>query len=197
MPKYSATVVSHSFWFSEFQQYVALINEGVSISDIRERATHENYFKQSTMARNQDLLNALRQRLATLDQDYLKLFPMLDIANQKLVNLMSIMNTNRLFAEFMYEVYRDELILGDAQLHDYEVEAFFDRKKVENQQIAEWKEETIERLSSLFKTFVREAGLMQDKGKYDQIERPMLDLQLEDLLRDKADNQALSVFLGR
>lgn len=197
MPKYSASLITHSFWFSEFQQYVALINAGESEQEIREKAIDENYFKQSTAARNQDLLNVLKIRFATLDQDYFNLVPRLDTANQKIVNLIMIMNSNRLFSEFMYDVYRDELVLGDSQLHDYETMGFFNRKQVESEQIAAWTDQTIARIIGAFKTFVREAGLMEDAGSYDQIKRPMLSFELEDLLQAKGANRTLAVLLGR
>lgn len=197
MPKYSATMVSHSFWFAEFQAYIELLNAGYSEDDIRAKAEEDNYFKQKTAARTQDLLKVLKKRLVTLDQDYFVLFPSLDISNQKLVNLISIMNMNRLFNEFMYEVYRGELLLGDARLHDYEIEDFFNRKRVENAQIADWTEETVERLAGIFKTFCREAELLKNRGDYDEVNRPMLDLRLEDLLQAKHAHRNLAVLLGR
>ena len=65
MPKYSATMVSHSFWFAEFQAYIELLNAGYSEDDIRAKAEEDNYFKQKTAARTQDLLKVLKKRLVT------------------------------------------------------------------------------------------------------------------------------------
>lgn len=197
MPRYSAAMVSHSFWFTEFQAYVELLNTGLSEADIRVKAEEENYFKQKTAARTHDLLLILKKRLDTLDQDYFSLFVSLDINNQKLVNLVSIMNMNRLFSEFMYEVYRGELILGDARLHEYEIQEFFNQKRIENAQIASWTDQTAKRLAGVFKTFCRESGLLKDRGDYDEVRRPMLDLRLEDLLQEKHADRNLAVLLGR
>jgi len=197
MPKYSATMVSHSFWFTEFQEYIELLNEGLIEDEIRTKAIDENYFKQRTVARTKDVLLILNRRLETLDMDYFTLLPKLDLNNQRLVNLISIMNMDQLFFEFMYEIYRGELILGDAQLHEYEIEAFFNRKRVESVQVAGWTDETVERLTSTFKSFAREAGLLIDQNEYDSVRRPMVDLRLEDLLRKKNANQNLAVLLGR
>lgn len=197
MPRYSAAMVSHSFWFTEFQAYVELLNTGLSEADIRVKAEEENYFKQKTAARTHDLLLILKKRLDTLDQDYFSLFASLDINNQKLVNLVSIMNMNRLFSEFMYEVYRGELILGDARLHEYEIQEFFNQKRIENAQIASWTDQTAKRLAGVFKTFCRESGLLKGRGDYDEVRRPMLDLRLEDLLQEKHADRNLAVLLGR
>lgn len=197
MAEYSATMVSQSFWFSEFKQYIDLVNDGQTVAEIREKVVDQNTFQQSTAARAQDMFNTVKRRVATLDSAYLELFVTLDVGSQKLVNLISIMKLDQLFDEFMYEVYRDELVLGDSQLHDYEVEAFFSRKQAENAQIATWTNETIERLIRIFKTFPREAGLMSDRGNYDQVKRPLLDLSLESLLQGKKEHRILAVLLGR
>lgn len=197
MAEYSATMVSQSFWFNEFKRYVNLVNDGQTTEKIREQVVDQNIFQQSTLARAQDMFNTVKRRVDTLDTDYLELFITLDVSSQKLVNLISIMKLDRLFDEFMYDVYRGELVLGDSQLHDYEVEAFFSRKQAENAQIATWTDETIERLIRIFKTFPREAGLMCNRGTYDQVQRPLLNLRLESLLQGKNERRILAVLLGR
>lgn len=197
MKKYSAGMVSHSFWQDEFSQYIDLVNEGLSADEIKYKSIEENYFHQSSKARSKDLNNVLKRRVTKLNQDYIKLYPSLQLTDKELVNLMSIMKLNSLFEEFMYETYRDELIVGDAKLYDYEVESFFSRKQQENAQVANWTDQTITRLTGIFKTFIREAGLMKDHGEYDDVIRPFMDYRLENLMRINKDNRILSIFLGR
>ncbi|WP_164507220.1 DUF1819 family protein [Companilactobacillus furfuricola] len=197
MNKYSASMVSHAFWMDEFSEYIDLVNEGMSEEEIRSKSIDDNYFKQSSKSRARDMFNVLSKRVNSLDKDLITLFPSLDIQNQRLVNLISIMNINTLFKEFMYETYRDELIVGDEKLNDYEVEGFFNQKMQESDQVAQWTEKTIGRLRSVFKTFVREAGLMKDHGDYDDVIRPLIDFRLEDSLRTNQNNEALAIFLGR
>lgn len=197
MKKYSAGMVSHSFWQDEFSQYIDLINEGLSADEIKDKSIEENYFHQSSKARSKDLNNVLKHRVTKLNQNYIELYPSLQLADKELVNLMSIMKLNSLFEEFMYEIYRDELIVGDAKLYDYEVESFFSRKQQENEQVANWTDQTITRLIGIFKTFIREAGLMKDHGEYDDVIRPFMDYRLENLMRINKDNRILSIFLGR
>lgn len=190
-------MVSHSFWQDEFSQYIELINEGLSVDEIKEKSIEDNYFHQSSKARSKDLNNILRRRVTKLNQDYIDIYPSLQLADKKLINLMSIMKVNNLFEEFMYETYRDELIVGDAKLYDYEVGSFFSRKQQESEQVASWTDQTITRLTGVFKTIVREAGLMKDQGEYDDVIRPFVDYRLEDMMRVNKDNRILSIFLGR
>lgn len=197
MKKYSAGMVSHSFWQDEFSQYVDLVNEGLSDDEIRTKCVDDNYLQQKSVHRATDLFNVLRKRISFLDESYIEAYPTMQLSDKKLVNLMSIIKMDNLFEDFMYETYRDELIVGDAQLHDYEVEGFFNRKQQESEQVADWTDQTIKRLTGIFKTFIREAGLMSDKGDYDEVIRPLIGYQLEDLMTANNDNKILAIFLGR
>ncbi|WP_125583867.1 DUF1819 family protein [Levilactobacillus cerevisiae] len=197
MPQYSASMVSHSFWFNEFSQYLELREQGNDDDDIRYLAVEDNCFQQQSTARAIRLAQTLKRRVSVLDEDYFDLFPSLDLANQKLVNLSTSLQLDPLFDEFMYEVYRSELLLGDAKLYSYEVEAFFNQKQVENPKVASWTEPTVRRLAGTYKTFLREAGLLEDQSDYDQVKRPLLDTRLEVLLHTKGLTRQLAVFLGR
>lgn len=197
MSQYSASIITHSFWFTEFSQYLELRNQGIDDVDIRSMSIDDNYFQQQSTARALDMVRVVKRRVNTLDVDYFDLFPSLDLENQKIVNLLASLHLNRLFDEFMYEVYRNELLLGDAKLHSYEIEAFFSQKQVENEKIASWKEETIRRMAGTFKTFLREADLLENQGDYDLVKRPLLDIRLEMLLHTKGEDRQLAALVGR
>lgn len=197
MLQYSATLIGHSFWFQEFSRYIDLLERNLTPEDIQDMAIEDNYFQASTVSRANKMIHALRRRAASLDVDYWDLFPLLDVANQKLVNLLTVMFTDRLFNEFMYEVYRNELLLGDAQLHQFEIEAFFNQKQLENPQISHWTPQTVHRLESAYRSFLREADLLVNQGSYDTVNRALIDTRLITLLRSKGVNQELASLLGR
>ncbi|WP_125573153.1 DUF1819 family protein [Levilactobacillus huananensis] len=197
MKQYSAAMVAHSFWFNEFSQYLDLREQGNADADIRYLAVEGNYFQQQTTSRSLRMVQTLKRRVNILDEDYFDLFPSLDLTNQKLMNLSAILQLDSLFDDFLYEVYRNELILGDAKLYSYEIEAFFNQKQVESSKVASWTEQTIRRLAGTFKTFLREAGLLEEQDDYDQVKRPLLDTRLEILLHTKGQTRQLAAFLGR
>lgn len=197
MAKYNAHLVAVSFWFNEFSQFIDLLNQGKSLEEIKTISVEDNYFKQSSKLRTLEMFSQLKQRTDTLNGDYFELFTSLDIPNQKIVNLISVINMDKLFSEFMYESFRNELLLGDSKLYDYEVQSFFDRKQAEDDQVASWTDETITRLSGSYLTFLREAGLLEDKGEYDDVIRPLIDIRLQDVMRDNNENVALASLLGR
>lgn len=197
MSHYSATLVSQSFWFREFSQYLDLLTQGLSPEDIRDEALEENAFRMSSPARAKKMIYAVQRRVAVLDVDYYDLFPYLDIVNQKLVNLLAVMFSDTLFDEFMYEVYRKELLLGDGQLHPFEVETFFNQKRLENLQAARWTPQTVRRLASSYLSFLRETNLLVNQGTYDHVNRILIDQRLVTLLRAKEANPELAALIGR
>lgn len=197
MEKYSAGLVSRSFWYGEFSKFIDLINQGTDWDEIKKLAVEDNFFKQSSSDRALRMYQTLKMRIDTLNGGYFELFPSLDPLNQKIVNLIAIMNTDKLFSEFMYESFRSELLLGDSKLYDYEVQSFFDRKQTESEQIASWTDETVTRLAGSYLSYLRETGLLKDNGDYDDVIRPLIDIRLQDLMRSENENIALASLLGR
>lgn len=68
-------------------------------------------------------------RLKAMDDDLLALFCEADMATQKLIHLICVLSTDRLFFEFVYEVYREKVQIGAAYLEDSDINAFFTAKR--------------------------------------------------------------------
>lgn len=181
MKEYSAGIVSTSFWYDEFRQYIKLINSGMTTAEIREQALNLNVFLASTNARAKRMIGALSMRANSLSEDELKLFDLLDISNQKALNLVAIMKTNKIIKEFMYEVYRNELIMGNNVIESHVYTAFFNKKQSENAEIAAWTDSTVKRMKGIIHTFLIDAGLIVERDGRDYIKRLQLNRQLRQL----------------
>ena len=83
-----------------------------------------------------------------MDKTLIDLFVNSDLATQKIINLVAILRTDRLFFEFMFEVYREKNILGIPVIEESDVNIFFNNKEVQNDDIAEWTDGTKRRLRS-------------------------------------------------
>lgn len=181
MKEYNAGIVSTSFWYDEFRQYIQLINSGMETEEIREQAIDSNLFLASTTARAKRMIGAVSKRVNSLDEDVKILFDVLDISNQKALNMIAIMNTNKLIKEFMYEVYRNELIMGDSVIETHEYIAFFNKKQSESVEIAAWTDQTVKRMRGIIHTFLIDAGLVVERDRKDYIRRVQLNHQLREL----------------
>ena len=181
---YSAGMVKLSFWFSEFRRVIRLLNSGKTMEEIKALNINENIFAAPTTARAIQIFNAVANRVKSLDESFYKLFEESDVATQKIIVLIAIMNIDSLFFDFVYEVYREKLIIGSNRLADSDIRIFFKNKQVQSEKVAGWKDYTLKRLGTCYKTMLMEAGVT-DRAAGDRVLlKPILDIALENCLRD-------------
>lgn len=188
--KYSASAVKFSFWFPEFRKEIGMISEGKNQTEIRKLCLEENVFGTSTAARAKSIYLTVTSRIKTLDASIYPLFQSSDLATQKLINLVAIMDSDLLFFEFMYEVYREKLLIGAEDLADSDYRIFFRDKQLQDEKVAAWTDQTIGRLGGTYKSYLFEAGLTDDGRKSRKILKPILDPLLEEWL-DQHDMKAV------
>ena len=176
--EYSAGAVKMSFWFVEFRKVVQLLDEGKSMDEVKALALSENLFAAPTTLRANQIFNTVSGRIKALDRNFIPVFMNSDLATQKLIVLIATMAYDTLFFDFIYEVIREKLILGNNELMDSDVRIFFKDKQQQNEKVASWTDATLVRLGRCYKTMLYEAGVI-DKGKTARkILRPILDPEL-------------------
>lgn len=183
--KYIASLVSKRFWFSEFKLYVQLRLEGYSDSDIREKNEQENIFLAASNSRQIEIYQSVKRRINTLDETGLQLFNQVDIDNQKLLNLITILLLDDLFVEFMSEVYAESLRRGSMELTPIEYRSFFTEKQRASAAVLQWKEYTIKRLISAYQTYLLETGLLRSEESSYKITPILLDKRIIQWLVEK------------
>lgn len=194
--EYSAGMVKLSFWFLEFRKVINLLNSGKTLSEIKSLNIKENIFSAPTQARAIQIFNSVSNRIKGLDPSFYILFEKSDISTQKLIALISIMLTDSLFFDFVYEVYREKLIIGSDVLEDKDIRIFFKDKQLQSDKVAEWKDYTIKRLGVCYKTMLMEADLLDRSSGNRKILRPILDKSLEDCLRSNNMDFILHALTG-
>ena len=180
--EYSAGMVKLSFWFSEFRKVIRLLNSGKTLPEIKKINLEENIFSAPTQARAIQIFNTVSTRVKSLDQSFYTLFEQSDISNQKLIVLIAVMQSDRLFFDFVYEVYREKLIIGVAELADSDFGIFFKDKQLQSEKVARWTDYTLKRLGKCYKTMLMEAGVTDRAKGNRKILKPILDKSLEDCL---------------
>ena len=180
---YSAGLMSQSFWFTEFKKIAKLRQDGLPYDEIKKRCVEENLFGAAKEYRAVRMSGYLIARLRAMDDEMLALFCEADLATQKLMNLICVLGTDRLFFEFVYEVYREKALLGAAYLEDSDSNACFTRKEMQEALIAGWKESTKKHLRANYLNFMTEANLLTAEGGRRRITPPILDSALEQYLK--------------
>lgn len=175
---YSASLVSKRFWFYESKQYIEMLNDGMTSDEIQRLSENENIFGAASSSRAKEIFNTVRRRVNILGKEIQKLFPKLNIDNQKVVVLISVLLLNDLLLEFMLEVYQVQLQKGQMQLTVTDYKAFFSEKQRINETVASWKPYTYNRLGSAYKKYLLEAGLIREDGDADLMTLKVIDTKV-------------------
>lgn len=182
--KYRAGMVKLSFWFGEFRKVIQLLNDGLVFADIEKLNLEENIFLAPTQARAIQIYKTVSIRVKSLHADFYPLFKKCDITNQKIINIMAIMESDALFFDFMYEVYREKLLLGVDEIADSDISIFFKDKQLQSERVAKWTDYTLKRLGECYKTILMEAGVLERETGIRRILRPIIDRALEAKLKE-------------
>ncbi|QHN06699.1 DUF1819 family protein [Methanothermobacter sp. THM-1] len=195
--KYSAGIVSKSFWFLESRKTARYIIEGLKRQDIIELAVKENIYQVESEYRARRMASSIYQRLKSLPEDVLKLLVEADSETSRIIVLISIMKTDRLFFEFMHEVFRTKIITGDHILEDRDLNIFFEEKRIQSATVDKWVDSTIKRLKSEYIRMLREAGLLRYKGDKREILKPFIDSAAKKRLMKEDMAPYFSTLAGR
>lgn len=189
--EYSAGMVSCLFWFNETRKTAELLIAGKSKNEIKELALKENIYQARSEDRKRRIFGVAMKRLDSLPRDVIAAIAEWDAGAAKLLVLISIMKTDLMFFEFMYEVFRQAVMLGEKELSSRAIDAFFDEKRTQSQEVAGWSQVAIEKLKQTYAKILAEAGLLSISKNKKKIITPPIDHRLREL----ADKNGLKPYL--
>lgn len=193
---YSSGLVSQSFWFIEMKKIIKLISDGKSEQEIRKICIEENLFGAAKEYRAKRIYGYLWKRAEKLDKTMIELFLDSDLQTQKLINLIAVLKVDRLFFEFLFEVYREKSVLGVPNIEDADINIFFKNKEVQSEDIAKWTDVTKKRLRSAYLNYMADANLLTVAGKEKTITPPIMDIALERYLEASGDGVMVKAITG-
>lgn len=179
--KYSAQLTGAAFNFFEFKQVVNLKMAGYTDKEIREKVLNENLFQHPKTTSVKRVLPSIIKRVNVLDDVLLQLVKTEPIDTGKMINLYTIMKTDRLFFEFMDEVIREKFESNNYLLEKKDVNSFFTEKGEQHEVIANWTENTVNKLKQVFTKILLETGILKDKKTWELL-RPFIDGKLKEHL---------------
>lgn len=193
---YSAGIMSQSFWFNEFRQLLKLKRENCEPDEMKKKVIEENLFGAPNEYRAKRIYGYLINRVSVVEKELSDLFFSSDLATQKLINLIAVLRGDRLFFEFLYEVYRDKIILGEKTLELSDGKIFFNHKETQDDNVLAWKDQTKKRVQSAYFNFMTEANLLEIVDKKKLITPPLLDIALENYLRSNGETAIIKAITG-
>lgn len=193
--KYSAGAVSKGFWFQAFKKYIKLINEGYSDEEIKEIQREKNILLAPSADYGKKMINEISRRNKSLPQNIQLMFNNLSVSDQKILNILGIMMNDKLFFEFMYEVYREKIITGNLEFENSDTRIFLKNKSEQSEKVLNFTSQTKKRLVGAYRTYLKEANLIVEEDT-SKIKKPILDIKLEREMRTKELYPYIRVFLG-
>ncbi|BBM37476.1 hypothetical protein JCM16775_0151 [Leptotrichia hofstadii] len=182
--EYSAGIVSKGFWFLEFKKFLEFLKDGKNENEIRKMQEEENIFSVPSKDYGKRIFSEINKRIKVLSGEIKELFFESDTGTQKIINLLSIMVTDKLFFEYVYNSYRNELLLGTKEYNPGVVMKFLKEKAEQNEEVAKFSEKTLKRMQGTYGNYLKEAGLLEEKNKEILYGKVYLDYELEKLLRE-------------
>ena len=193
---YSAGAVKHAFWFMEFRKVVTLRNERKTWEEIKKASEEENLFGAPTPARAKQIWNTVSARTKALNDSFYPIFMNSDLAAQKLYALVAVMVNDTLFAEFVYEIIREKMIIGINEYSPSDIRLFFKHKQEQSEKAAGWTDQTLERLGHSYRNFLYEAGVTDNGRGIRKILKPILDPEMESWLKEQHMDYYLKALKG-
>lgn len=193
--EYKSTIKKLPFLFLEMKKAANFALQGLTDDEIRKKAVDDNIFQVKTEARKKEIASIVLKRLKILDEVLLHKLVHGDIETGKLIVLYAIMKTDRLFFEFMNEVFKEKLIVKDYVIEDKDFNLFFDRKKEQSERVSSWDDYTFYKIKQVFIRMLYEAGLINNRRDR-KIIKPFLDRSIIDYLKGKGEEAIINIFLG-
>lgn len=196
MLKYTSILKSRPYFYLELKKVASLIDKGLSVEESMSKALEENIFAVNSEARKKEIASTITNRLKELDRYIIDKIANGSLQTSKQLAIYSILKTDRLFFEFMKEVYKEKLLLKDLTLTDKDFNLFFRRKAEQNEQVAGWKDYTFYKLKQVYKRILAEAGFTKNTKKEVQIVPQIIEKEVIEHIKNSGDAIYLEVMLG-
>lgn len=179
---YSAGIMSHSFWYLETKNTAEYLAEDISKDELMELSLNENIYQVDSERRARELVNVCYRRLKEFDNDLLTYLSTCDQNSGKLLVLISVLTDDKLFFEFMHEVFREHILLGNFTIKNSDLDIFFMNKMNQSEVIENWKDTTLKKVRANYKKYLIEAGLLKKEDADFKIILPFIDYRLKELI---------------
>lgn len=182
--EYSAGMTSRPFWYIESKKTAKYMLVGLDKEAIRKKVIDENIYQAPSKERADHMFNSIYRRLISLDTFLINKIAFSDVLTSKVMLMFGIMKTDRLFFEFMYEIFREKLLLGDYLIKDRDINVFFSSKVTQSDVIAKWTENTIRKMKSSYMRILFEVGLIISSSEERKITPISLDYKISEHLKE-------------
>lgn len=194
--EYKSTIKSRPYLYRETKKAAILINKGLEIKDLKNESLKNNIFQVETETRMKELASIIGVRLKQLDSYLIEKIESSNVETSKLIVLYAILKNDRLFFEFMNEVYKEKILLKDLFIRDKDFGAFFQNKREQSDKVNSWSEYTFKKLKQVYIRILYESGLIANQKGDREIIMPIIDNEIKDYIYKVGDKVYINAVLG-
>lgn len=194
--EYKSTIKSRPYLYKETKKAAILIKQGLSVDEIKTKSIEYNIFQLESEARKKEVASIIAARLKDLDEYIIDKISEGNVETSKILVLYAIIKTDRLFFEFINEVYKEKLLLRDLFLRDKDFNTFFQGKREQSDKVASWAEYTLKKLKQVYIRILFECGLIENQKGDRKIKIPILESEVKEYLYKVGDKIYINAILG-
>ena len=194
--EYKSTIKSRPYLYKETKKAATLINKGIELNDIKKLSLEENFFQLESETRKKEIASIITSRLKGVDEYILNKIENSNIETSKILVLYIVIKTDRLFFEFINEVYKEKVLLKDEFIRDKDFSNFFEIKREQSEKVASWAEYTFKKLKQVYIRILFESGLIENQKGDRKIRIPIIDNEVKNYLYSIGDKYYIDAILG-
>ena len=196
MKKYSSNIKSMGLLYHETKKTAKLLIDGFAPEEVKAKAVQDNIFLLKTEKRRSEVAWKVLERLKVIDDYLLAKIATSNLGESKLLVLLTVIKTDKLFFEFMYEVFMEKLILRDYRITGMEFSSFFQRKSEQSDKVAGWSDRTYNDLATVYKKILTEAGMGKEENGNFKINKAVFNHDTVSDINRSGDQAYLKVMTG-
>lgn len=174
--KYSSAIKDFPLLFVETKRICILLDEGLIYDEIINKSIEENIFQLKKERRRKELPQKILKRLSTLEKKHINMIAHGDLIVAKILVFIAIIKTDKLFFEFINEVYgykRDTIKI----LEDKDFMLFFEQKSELSDIVVKWKTDNLTKIKVAYKKILLDIGLLEKRENELRIVKPIMDVE--------------------
>lgn len=194
--EYKSTIKSRPYLYKETKKAASFVNRGLEIKELKNESLENNIFQVETETRMKELASIIGARLKELDSYLIEKIESSNVETSKVLVLYAILKNDRLFFEFMNEVYKEKILLKDFLIRDKDFGVFFQNKREQSDKVNSWSEYTFKKLKQVYIRILFESGLIANQKGDRKIITPIIDGEVKDYIYKLGDKVYINAILG-
>ena len=194
--EYKSTIKSRPYLYKETKKAAILLNSGLNINELKVKAVEENIFQVESETRMKELASIIITRLNGIDAYLIDKIENSNIETSKIIVLYAVIKNDRLFFEFLNEVYKEKLLLRDLFIRDKDFNTFFQSKRQQSEKVDSWTEYTFKKLKQVYIRILFECGLIENQRGDRKIRTPILESEVKEYICKIDDKAYINAIVG-